>query len=120
VINDVFRTLWDGNGNDTYDLSNYITDLIIDLSPGSYCGFDAGGNFQRTDLGIYGVGAGVEMVRGHLFNAALYQGDTRSLIENASGGSGDDSISGNVADNILTGNSGDDTLTGLTGDEDRQ
>ena len=117
VINDVFRTLWDGNGNDTYDLSNYITDLIIDLEPGSYSEFDAGGDFQRTDLGFYGLGAGVEMARGHLFNAELYQGDTRSLIENANGGSGDDSISGNVADNNLNGNNGDDTLTGLDGDD---
>lgn|GEM_PF-1657818 len=115
--NEVFRTLWDGDGIDTYDLSNYITDLILDLAPGSYSEFDAGGNFQRTDLGRFGPGAGVEMARGHLFNALQYQGDARSLIENAIGGSGDDTISGNAIANVLTGNDGDDSLKGLGGDD---
>ena len=38
-----------------------------------------------------------------------------SLIENAIGGSGNDSITGNAADNKLTGNAGNDTLDGVSG-----
>lgn len=31
--NRIFMTIWDGGGYDTYDLSNYTTDLQIDLTP---------------------------------------------------------------------------------------
>lgn len=39
------------------------------------------------------------------------------VIENATGGSGDDALMGNEADNVLKGNSGDDTLLGRGGDD---
>src|SRR5204863_3079446 len=32
--NRVFLTIWDGNGNDTYDMSNYSTGVSINLQPG--------------------------------------------------------------------------------------
>src|SRR5689334_2345621 len=32
--NKIFLTVWDGGGTDTYDFSNYTTDLTIDLNPG--------------------------------------------------------------------------------------
>lgn len=32
--NRIFRTIWDGNGSDTYDFSNYTTSLSINLDPG--------------------------------------------------------------------------------------
>ncbi len=54
---------------------------------------------------------------GNIANALLYQGDLRSLIENANGGSGNDAITGNVAANVLNGNGGNDTLTGDAGDD---
>ena len=31
--NQVFMTLWDGGGSDTYDFSNYATDLAVSLHP---------------------------------------------------------------------------------------
>ena len=34
--NRVFLTVWDGGGADTYDLSNYATDVSIDLRPGQW------------------------------------------------------------------------------------
>ncbi len=117
--NVIFRTIWDGGGTDTYDLSNYMTDLRIDLRPGEYSDFDRGGNAQRALLnrgydasGTLVGAAEYEWAAGHVYNALQYQGDMRSLIENAIGGSGDDILSGNVAANVLTGNGGDDTLTG--------
>ncbi|MCP9481908.1 M10 family metallopeptidase C-terminal domain-containing protein [Shimia sp. CNT1-13L.2] len=117
--NRVFRTVWDGNGTDTYDLSNYTTDLHINLAPGGWSDFDVGGNFQRADLAgnEAGVAAGTHMSRGHLFNALQYNNDSRSLIENAIGGSGNDSIRGNDARNNLDGRGGNDTLRGYDGND---
>ena len=37
--NKIFRTIWYGNGNDTYDLSIYLDDLDIDLAPGEFSTF---------------------------------------------------------------------------------
>ena len=50
-----------------------------------------------------------------MFNAILHRGDPRSLIENATGGSGDDLMSGNRAANLLSGGRGADELRGLDG-----
>lgn len=109
--NRVFRTIWDGNGNDTYDFSNYTKNLSIDLRPGKWNNLDRGGNFQRAKLGSN------KYARGHVFNALQYKGDKRSLIENAHGGSGDDHMYGNEAHNYLRGNSGNDVLFGYAGND---
>jgi serralysin len=55
--------------------------------------------------------------RGNIFNALQYHGDARSLIENAIGGSGNDTIAGNAAANNLQGGDGNDSLTGATGND---
>jgi serralysin len=107
--NRIFRTIWDGNGIDTYNFSNYTTNLSINLSPGGWSDLDVGGNFQRARLGD-GKDA-----RGHVFNALQFKGDARSLIENAYGGSGNDRIDGNTANNYLGGGSGNDALNGGDG-----
>ncbi|NVP56012.1 M10 family metallopeptidase [Mycoplana rhizolycopersici] len=104
--NRIFATIWDGGGVDTYDLSAYQTALKIDLAPGSYSAFS---DEQLTNLG------NGNYARGNIFNALLFEGNTRSLIENAKGGSGNDAISGNQANNTLYGNGGNDKLYGLGG-----
>lgn len=109
--NRVFRTIWDGGGRDTYDFSAYATPLSIDLAPGGHVDLDAGGFAQRAYLGQG------NWARGHVFNALLASGDTRSLIENAIGGTGDDRIDGNLAANLLEGRAGDDALAGLDGND---
>jgi Ca2+-binding RTX toxin-like protein len=48
-----------------------------------------------------------------VFNALQYNGDPRSLIEMAIGGSGADRIVGNAAANTLIGNAGNDDLAGV-------
>ncbi|TCD11308.1 DUF4214 domain-containing protein [Oricola cellulosilytica] len=106
--NRIFATIWDGGGTDTYDLSTYSTNLTIDLQPGGYSYFGA--------VQIANLGDG-NYARGNIFNAQLYQDDVRSLIENAIGGSGNDTVTGNQANNILTGNSGNDTLYGMGGSD---
>lgn len=119
AANVVFRTVWDGNGVDTYDLSNYVTNLALDLSPGGWSDFDVGGNAQRAQLnagwdssGTFVGSSAYEYARAHLFNALQYNGDARSLIENAKGGSGNDLITGNTGVNTLWGNSGNDSIFG--------
>jgi serralysin len=108
----IFATIWDGGGkHDTYDLSAYQSDLSLDLRPGQHCVFSED---QLSDLGYF-LKPGVHMARGNIFNALLYREDRRSLIEDAIGGSGDDSLVGNQGRNVLTGNSGNDFLIGMTG-----
>ncbi len=116
VANRVFRTVWDGNGIDTYDFSNYSTNLAVDLTPGGWSDLDVGGNFQRSMLNA-GYGGVTKYARGHLFNALQYNGDARSLIENANGGSGNDSMTGNNINNVLLGNGGNDTINGGGGQD---
>lgn len=114
----VLRTIWDGGGIDTYDFSNFNGDQVISLEPGAWSTFDTsmlavllqrqaepGGALQP----VYAAG--------NLANALLYQGDLRSLIENATAGDGNDHITGNVANNHLIGGGGDDQLWGLDGDD---
>ncbi|NEZ56742.1 M10 family metallopeptidase [Adonisia turfae] len=114
VGNKVFRTIWDGNGNDTYDFSNYTTNLSVDLRPGKWSNLDRDGNFQQAELGPN------QHAQGHVYNALQYDGDNRSLIENANGGSGDDIIHGNNADNVLRGKAGNDVLRGYLGADEIQ
>lgn len=107
--NRVFLTIWDGGGTDTYDLSNYATPLRIDLAPGGWSTLSA---LQLAVLNDYD---GYAVARANVFNALQYQGDPRSLIENAIGGTGDDSLLGNAAANHLLGGAGADTLDGGVG-----
>jgi serralysin len=106
--NHVFRTVWDGGGIDTYDFSNYISNQTIDLTPGGY-------SLMSTTQQVY-LGDG-NYAHGNLYNALQYNGDLRSLIENANGGSGNDTITGNTANNILVGNDGNDILYGNDGND---
>ncbi|MDR2155066.1 MAG: M10 family metallopeptidase C-terminal domain-containing protein, partial [Burkholderiaceae bacterium] len=106
--NKIFETVWDGGGTDTYDLSNYTSSVSVDLNPGAASLFSS---VQRVNLG------GGYYASGNVYNAYLFKGDTRSLIENANGGSGDDTINGNATANVLNGNAGNDTLNGGAGDD---
>jgi serralysin len=119
--NRIFRTIWDGDGVDTYDFSNYATRLSIDLTPGGWSDLDVGGDKQRAKLdrapSVTYATSPLKYARGHVFNALQYKGDIRSLIENANGGSGNDYIQGNIANNDLKGNNGNDTIRGLEGND---
>lgn len=112
--NRVFRTVWDGNGIDTYDFSNYTTNLSVDLTPGGWSDLSVGGTFQKAALN---AGSGI-YARGHVFNALQYNGDVRSLIENANGGSGNDTLQGNQANNVLNGGAGNDSINTTSGGDD--
>ncbi|WP_019903589.1 M10 family metallopeptidase C-terminal domain-containing protein [Methylobacterium sp. 77] len=117
--NAVFMTVWDGGGIDTYDFSNYTTNLSVDLAPGGWTILDTSSSHaQRAYLGNDGSGSGDHYARGNIANALIdptNPTEVASLIENATGGSGNDTISGNGADNTLKGGGGNDTLYGLEG-----
>ncbi|MGV3552607.1 M10 family metallopeptidase [Rhizobium sp.] len=102
--NRIFATIWDGGGIDTYDLSAYSSGLSIDLRPGKFSVFQ---KKQLADLDQFRQGF---LANGNIYNALKYNGDERSLIENAIGGSGNDKIRGNAGDNVLTGGAGNDTF----------
>ncbi|WP_158442388.1 M10 family metallopeptidase C-terminal domain-containing protein [Paracoccus aminophilus] len=107
--NKIFLTIWDAGGNDTYNLSAYKTPLLIDLRAGAYS------HFGTTQIAILGAG---HEASGMVYNAYKpVDGDIRSLIENAIGGSGNDNIIGNEVANKLSGGAGNDTLIGLKGND---
>jgi serralysin len=110
--NRILMTIWDGGGTDTYDLSNYTSALSIDLRPGKWSTFDTA---QLADLDS--LSPGTHMAAGNLANALQYNGDLRSLIENANGGSGNDTLTGNDIANVLNGNNGNDLIDGNGGDD---
>ncbi len=85
-------TIWDAQGDDTLDLSGYSTSSVINLAPGSYS--DAASMTNNIAIA---------------YNA---------WIENAVGGSGNDTITGNELDNTLSGNAGADMIYGGMGSDE--
>lgn len=107
----IFATIWDGGGRDTYDLSAYDTGVRVNLTPG------AASVFSDDQLAHLGGGPNSGHARGNVFNALQHDGNARSLIENATGGAGDDALTGNGVGNTLTGNAGADRLLGGLGSD---
>jgi serralysin len=123
-----YMTIWDGGGTDTYDFSNWTDTVHVDLRPGEFS--TPGFREFVDDDGVVHFSSPMQPLLGHIVtevvnrpdirediygkgsiaNAFLFNGDTRSLIENAIGGSGDDLMIGNQANNTLEGGAGDDTL----------
>lgn len=124
LTNRVFLTIWDGNGNDTYDMSNYTTPVSIDLRPAFW---SITSDAQRADLNAFDGGLDangnrlndrtMNLAQGNVYNAFQYNNDPRSLIENAIGGSGNDTIRGNDIANLLRGNGGNDNIIGGLGQD---
>lgn len=84
------QAIWDGGGVDTLDGSALSSDLILTLVDGTLSSVGLTENF------------------GIAYDA---------VIENATGGSGNDTLIGNDADNVLIGGSGTDALYGGAGDD---
>jgi len=108
--NRLFLTIWDGDGEDTYDFSSYHSKLVIRLDPGSWS------LTSKAQLAILDED-GHHRARANVFNALVHDDDLRSLIENAIGGIASDRLIGNLADNELTGNRGHDALSGRDGSD---
>ncbi len=106
--NRIFLTIWDGGGVDSFDLSNYANGVAVDLAPGGWSVLSA------AQLATLDTRDGTR-ARGNVFNSLLFDGNTASLIENALGGAGADTLAGNQAANRLEGRAGDDWLAGREG-----
>ncbi len=129
--------IWDAGGIDTIDASGYATTQLIDLTPGSLSSiggvtFDTAPSFEQ----VLANRAAANIPLG-TYTRAIYDANMAALkanpvigrltdnfgiaygvtIENAVGGSGDDTIIGNAVDNVLTGNAGSDTLSGKDGND---
>lgn len=96
------KTIWDAGGTDTFDLSNQSLDMSIDLNAGA---FSSLGVRQSSLSGP--LETAVENIA-IAYNVA---------IENAVGGSGNDTITGNSLANRITGGGGNDRITGGQGDD---
>lgn len=83
--------IYDAGGNDTLDLSGWSTSSTINLVPGTFCS----GNSMTSNISI----------------------SLTTVIENAVGGAGNDSILGNAYNNTLNGGGGNDALTGGMGND---
>jgi len=84
-------SVYDGGGTDTIDLSGYSSAQNLDLTEGAF-----------SDIG------------GFVGNFSIAFG---AVIENAVGGSGNDTIAGNAADNDISGGGGADDLSGGDGED---
>ncbi len=104
-----YLTIFDTGGNDTIKIGSAVSkDLEIDLSPNSW--IDVGTTiYYQIDTG------------GDTWDE-VWENETVFIspgvyIENAYGGSGNDTISGNKKGNILKGGKGDDVLDGGRGSD---
>lgn len=95
-----YAAIWDNGGIDTISADTATADVNINLQDAPLTGANAGGYISSvTDIsGGFTIANGV-------------------TIENAIGGSGNDSIIGNDANNNLQGGEGHDTLHGDTGND---
>ena len=90
-----YRSIWDAGGTDKI-VYNGAKDANIDLRPATLRYEEGGGGWISYAWGIYG---GFTIANG-------------VTIENATSGSGNDTLIGNDVRNILTSNAGNDTLDG--------
>lgn len=108
---DYYQTIWDGGGQDTIVWDTSTTQMAapepasIDLRPGHWS--DLGNSLRFYGASQHSLGTSANTV-------AIYGS---VVIENAVGGSGNDSLTGNDAANTLDGGWGDDTLTGGPGND---
>jgi len=96
------KTIWDAGGTDTFDLSNQTFNMDINLNAGEFSSL----GIRQTDVS----GTTSTAIK----NVAIAYDVT---IENAIGGSGNDTMTGNSAANSFTGGAGNDTISGGDGND---
>ena len=96
-------TVWDYGGDDTLGVYGSGDAVHINLTPGSWS--NIGPDITYSGNGTSWIEPGTIFIT------------PDTIIENAYGADGDDTLTGNDADNRLMGNVGADTLLGMTGDD---
>jgi serralysin len=97
--NPIQMEIWDGGEDDMYDLSNFSSDVKIDLRP--------------DHVSVFYVDDGTSPIRVEVTNAPPYDDDGRFLVESAKGGAGSDIIYGSQAKNMIHAHAGDDFIRGF-------
>lgn len=95
--------IWDGGGIDTLNLSGYNQDQIIYLTEGDY----SSTGFMTNNL-VIAYGTVIENATGGTGNDIIYGNDANNIIL---GGGGNDTLFGSIGDDTLNGNSGNDTVS---------
>lgn len=90
--------IWDAGGTDTITNEGNTNDCTINLGAAPLTGKDAGGYVSYGK----GISGGYTIAKG-------------AVIENATGGSGNDTLTGNAVKNLLIGGAGNDLLDGGAG-----
>jgi serralysin len=98
--NTYWSCIWDAGGTDTISNAGSSINCTINLNEAPLTGANAGGyvSWNSNIVGGFTIANGV-------------------VIENATGGSGNDTLTGNSADNTLNGGAGNDTLVGGNGND---
>ncbi|MCK9353629.1 MAG: M10 family metallopeptidase C-terminal domain-containing protein [Gallionella sp.] len=104
------KTIWDAGGNDTIDVGNFSENCRIDLTPGSYSSI----RILSDPLPAGATAPGYAPTYDGTNNLGIAYG---AIIENAAGGSGNDTLIGNDAANSLDGGAGNDALYGGAGND---
>lgn len=108
------NTLSGGNGNDTYlfpATTPLGTDRIVETTTGGIDTIDFRGNTVPINVNL-----GITTSQTVNSNLKLIL-SANNVIENATGGLGNDRLTGNALNNILSGGNGNDQLQGLAGDD---
>ena len=94
-----YQSIWDAGGTDTISHAGQSTSAVIDLTAATLS-TDAysGGGWSYTSAQTFGISVANGVV-----------------IENATGGSGNDTLTGNSGNNVLDGGSGNDIIDGNGG-----
>ena len=92
LLTDRYEAIWDAGGTDTISAAGLTGSVTIDLNEGTYL------SSQSGSYGGYTIAYGAN-------------------IENAIGGSGNDTLTGNALANLLDGGAGNDTMSGGAGDD---
>ncbi len=95
-----WTAIWDTDGEDTVSAAAATTAVTINLNAATLSGSNAGGYISA----VKDVQGGVTIAKG-------------AVLENAIGGSGNDTLVGNAAANVLTGGAGQDTMSGGAGND---
>src|SRR5436190_1976661 len=98
-----YQSIWDTGGSDAL-VYNGSRNVILDLRAATLANAVGGGGFVSY------VTSGSTIYSGFTIANAV-------VIENATGGGGNDSLIGNLADNILNGGAGGDSMTGGKGND---
>lgn len=109
--------IWDAGGTDTIQYDG-IYNATIDLRAATLKNEPGGGGFVSYINGapatLFEDPDAFAINRDHWDAVTIANG---VVIENATGGSGNDKITGNASANTLTGNAGKDTMTGGDGND---